>query len=1508
MAEINEQYKFEQKISKEECWQRRLIDLSLKNNALHFRFWRDCLHIFSADISAFCASLENCNKYTLSITPSPEYAKFGDLSSKNSAELINLEMKSAKMRCYSPADGFEEVVSTLIRKARSGEEEAGTNTLYLALGFLKWRQSGDGEDKFAPIVLLPARLRRQKNLGIILEAGEECEVNSTLIEFLKKEYEIDLREANFKGLSPQQIISLFRAKTAHITGCIVYEDIYLAQFTFAKYAMWADIKNNINIFRKNPLVASLLDGKNRLSNNGVGDISEDGSDPSSILTPLPCDSTQFSAIAESAMGTTFVLHGPPGTGKSQTITNIIANALESGKRVLFVAQKQAALQVVKRRLEYIGLGEFCLELHSGKTANKGEIVRSIEDTLALSSDFDESAYFAAAEKFKEIRRTLIEPVYALHKKRRLGVSVCEGIENYLKNKGAPDILNIESSFYDGLTQRRLEECESMLIAAQAAAKECGGVYRSPFKGVNLTECDKKTRFSVLCSSNAVLTELKHLKNCLNIFLDAFNQKISRLTCKKLENLIAICKTLQEGSLCEFFDLGEEELHKFYNASLKYDGEIEAWFKRFKSFPDISKYLPEMQCEIKKWDENYRSSRTLLAVLKKINRCTNAPLQESEEFKWIKCAYGIERTKEELFSVGLSSAFTGFGGINRRKRAEFMRPLYEFHTLCFKTFKDYNANSFNGVCANYKDVLDPVISGLISAAERFTDCLREHLDIIKAEKVSADEDLFDYYTKKCSALIENIDMLPAWCKYKATESSLRGIGLTFIADAIESGKISGEQILSSFRRNIYRNFVQTSIAADECLCSFSAGVQDENASAFEKLLEEFYDLTRKKIRKSLISRLPINQAEGEIATEIANFQRKIKGNLRKFKLRELFYEIPALLKVVSPCVLMSPETVSKFLPADTELFDMVIFDEASQIPTCEAVPALARAKSAIIVGDPKQMPPTAFFAGTVQDGEYPEIEDLESVLDDCIALGIPEKHLVWHYRSQHESLIAFSNINYYSGKLCTFPSPDALASRVSFKFVENGVYERGLSKCNRAEAEALVTEVIGRLKDEKLRQNSIGIVTFSTPQQLLIEKMLTKAIIANKLEEAAYEREEPVFVKNLENVQGDERDIILFSVCYGPDKGGKVSLNFGPLNQIGGWRRLNVALSRAREAMVVFSSMRYSAIDLSRTASRGVAGLKAFLEFAEKGTASLPSLKSEIAGSQTINKFISDELKACGYECRSGVGVSDFKIDVAVSDPLNKGNFVLAILTDGTNRFSVKDRTVMQIQALKRSGWNVYKLYTINFFNNPKREIKKIKELLDKLTQREAAALNFKKPYRTARLKRKAQNPAYILSGEHDGEIMRVIRRVVEAEEPISTQFLIKRTLSVYGIANCGKRLERKLKKLIDGCKFLSCEMIGNTYIYRTEKHFKFNKFRVEEDTSLRSADTDYTPFDIISLVKDMLASKVSMYSDELAPALLKELKVPKASGKLIKLINSCTEEGIKRGLFIRSPSDRISLA
>ena len=242
----------------------------------------------------------------------------------------------------------------------------------------------------------------------------------------------------------------------------------------------------------------------------------------------------------------------------------------SGKRILFVAEKQAALQVVKKRLSDIGIGEFCLELHSGKSADKGKIIRTIENTLALSGTADAEKFAAAGERIKQARGALKAPLSALHKKRRLGVSVYEGIIYYLQNKNAPELINIESTFYDSLTKSKFEECEKMLITAQAAAEECGGVYRSPFSGVNLTQCDKATKTAVLCAAEVVLAELKHLKNYLGIFLDTFNQRVSTFTYKKLKALTEIANILKSEELNKFFECDEQQFYKFYNANLKYD--------------------------------------------------------------------------------------------------------------------------------------------------------------------------------------------------------------------------------------------------------------------------------------------------------------------------------------------------------------------------------------------------------------------------------------------------------------------------------------------------------------------------------------------------------------------------------------------------------------------------------------------------------------------------------------------------------------------------------------------------------------------------------------------------------------------------------------------------------------------------------------------------------------------------------------------------------------------------
>lgn len=433
------------------------------------------------------------------------------------------------------------------------------------------------------------------------------------------------------------------------------------------------------------------------------------------------------------------------------------------------------------------------------------------------------------------------------------------------------------------------------------------------------------------------------------------------------------------------------------------------------------------------------------------------------------------------------------------------------------------------------------------------------------------------------------------------------------------------------------------------------------------------------------------------------------------LRQLFSKIPNLLTRLKPCLLMSPISVAQYLDPAHSPFDLVIFDEASQVPTCEAVGAIARGKEAIIVGDPNQLPPTSFFMTmNTDDDDGLDIKDLESILDDCLAIRMPEEHLRWHYRSQHESLISFSNYQYYNNSLHTFPSPDDLTPAVKIVYVE-GVYDRGKSKQNRAEADAIVAEVVKRLLDPELSKRNIGVVTFSQAQQRLIEDLLDEQVRQNPEIECFFNSsvEEPVFVKNLENVQGDERDVILFSVGYGPDAQGRISYNFGPLNREGGWRRLNVAVSRARQEMMVFSTLRSDQLDLSRTNAKGVADLKAFLEYAERGKQALYMQHTATADAEHDTLFeeqVSLALKEKGYKVQAQVGCSGYKIDLAIVDPDRPGRYLLGIECDGATYHrskTARDRDKLREMVLRKLGWKIHRIWSTDWWENQQRELDRV---------------------------------------------------------------------------------------------------------------------------------------------------------------------------------------------------------
>ena len=425
------------------------------------------------------------------------------------------------------------------------------------------------------------------------------------------------------------------------------------------------------------------------------------------------------------------------------------------------------------------------------------------------------------------------------------------------------------------------------------------------------------------------------------------------------------------------------------------------------------------------------------------------------------------------------------------------------------------------------------------------------------------------------------------------------------------------------------------------------------------------------------------------------------------------------------------------------------------------------------------------------------------------LDIPSLQLNWHYRSRHESLIAFSNNEYYDGKLITFPSTDDRRAKVRLVKVE-GVYDKGGQRSNRHEARAIVDEVVRRISDPKLRADSIGIIAFSVAQQNLIEDLLQERLDGDAaLQEAAAAMYEPIFVKNLENVQGDERDVILFSVGYGPDKNGKVSMNFGPLNNSGGERRLNVAVSRSRKEMLVYSSLRPSDIDLNRSKAKGVAGLKHFLEFAESQMLVQCGKQLATRHDDVIAKQVAQAVEQLGYTVSVGVGRSQFKIDVAVSDPDNPDKYLLGILIDGEgyrDTQTTRDREIVQPSVLTGLGWNVMRMWSVDWINNPQRVIDRIADVL-KNSQNPPAPKEEPAPAAPEKFDISNEKVEEIQSAEmpyNEAQIgsvarmsdLELARKIVAAEQPITLALLCKRISRLRGMTRVTPTMQRDMQLMV----------------------------------------------------------------------------------------------------------------
>ena len=1465
-------------VNKKTIWERKLLDLSLRNNLLNTRLTRDTIPIISVHLNELEDALAANQDFQVLAKPADwdnSHISAGIYSVVNASdpiyELVKMELSQRRIRTYLDEDKVKRALTNLYRSSRTALEENGANTLYLALGLLKWFETPSSKKpRYSPILLLPIEIIRKSAASgyIIRSRDEETMLNITLLELLRQAFGITIGGLNplptdESGVDVSLIFNTIRKKIMDQKGWDVIEQAILGNFSFNKFIMWNDIHNNTAVLQKSKIVSSLMTGIVDPSVNqslSEEDNIDEKFNVGDIKLPISADSSQLEAINAALSGKSFILHGPPGTGKSQTITNIIANALYKGKRVLFVAEKMAALEVVQNRLETLGLGPFCLELHSNK-AKKSNVLEQLKRTTEVAKKKSSEDYLSEANQINTVRKDMNAHVQSTQKKYPLGVSFYDCISRYCTiDDNCPEFVfgvNKVGSF----EANQIKDAEVALSEYRTACSVIGDPNDHPLKGISVTEYTPST-LTAFDAIDTLKNKSDDLYNEAAILQDSIFGRIAEHLTENHYRLLSEAVSMineSDSRISPVLKIGEGDILKSLSDLCKHG--IERDTERHNLLKLFDESILELDTIA--YDTEWRTALAKGFITRFF--ATNKVLKKLQTYS----TSGTKPSKDEV--LPLIKSVTNY---QRERKAVEDRTKGLLSSIILECGEDWeflisacdNVRSINSSLSSLitddsqlKIVRNKVASYMDKGATSsfpplFNDVIdgRNHIENTLNSSFSAyDEDWAKSISHQCLLWESGRDQLRSWVLYNQKRSSIIKLGFEEVVNQIEQGSIPLDDLLDSFHKGLYKAYAEYILTQDQTLTLFHGAMFEEKIARFRGLCKDFEALTREEIFAKLASNLPALQKEASQNSEVGILQRNIRNGCRGVSLRSFFDSISDLLPRLCPCMLMSPISVAQYIDANAPKFDIVIFDEASQMPTCEAVGAIARGNSIIVVGDPKQMPPTNFFSTNTFDEDNPNMEDLESILDDCLALSFPSKYLRWHYRSKHESLIAFSNVKYYDNKLLTFPSPDDIKTKIQYRHI-TGTYDRGGTRQNRAEAEAVVEEICHRLTDPTLSKRSIGVVTFNSNQQTLIEDLLTDLFsIRPDLEKVALSSEEPIFVKNLENVQGDERDVILFSVGYGQDKDGKVALNFGPLNRDGGWRRLNVAVSRARYEMKVFSSLTSDQIDLKRSSALGVAGLKAFLEYAEKGRTALRYNSTESSiGTDGLVETIADSIRNRGYEVRTNVGCSGYRIDIGVVNPDNTSDYVLGILCDGYNYSASKtarDREIVQIGILRKLGWKIMRVWTLDWWNDKDAVLDSIVDkinsalngtfeekeeepihpfssntfmkaisgdssstsIVDESMAISDAAANtdsdttpngetseFVIPYEVCTLRQKHVSADDFISGKYKSLIMKDIRDVLTVEGPISCNLLCKRVLRAFDISRMGSRVEGYMDRLL----------------------------------------------------------------------------------------------------------------
>jgi len=1239
---------------------------------------------------------------------------------------------------------------------RTSIEEQGVNTLFLALGMLRWQETDSTDETHrAPLMLIPVELERSnaRERFHLKYSGEELGDNVSLGEFLRQSFGIRFPELpDSEDLDVGAYFNAVEKAIASQTRWSIDRDaVVLGFFSFSKFLMYRDLAPATWPDEKALLGQDLLNnllGTDTLGGNGSAygeaDFVDNHLADRNVFHVMDADSSQTIALLDVSNGHHMVIQGPPGTGKSQTIVNVISEALAAGKRALFVSEKMAALEVVKRRLNAVGLGPACLELHSNKS-NKKAVIEELRKTAQIRES-QIPRMESELSALEESRRRLNEYCQAVN--LPVGKSTETPCSLYGRLLPIQTRLTQVARYQLDLpgstdwTDVDLRRKRAVVTTLQDRVGRCGMPTQHPFSG---------SRLRIFLPTQRENLQLILLRGADSVRrLDLANQQIANLTgcltpISPMESATACatCKKLLEAPKLAGIDAhspewiagGHEiraailsgqrlrEIHEAWNPRLQPDA-------RDRDVGDLRRYLAETGSHWWRFlSGRWRSAKKEVSILVRNPK----PMGLADLLQVTDAILEAQQIKTSLASMApvLGKLFVGAW---HGEDSDWDLMLAQFDWIA-SALATVHKGEIGEWCLDVaqRDLDRPTLSEHTSALESALQ--QEESDRKEIAKV-LDLDLspetppierrpFIDIQQRWNVMATDIHKLDSLVAYNQAAHECGSESLDSVVRVAKVWENASTCLVDLFDRVQISNLLELAFRERPALATFDGPQQTQTVEQFRQFDIRYIELNRVRVALEHARRIPAaNSSNGQIGVLWHEFEKK--G--RFLPLRKLMAKAGNAIQAIKPVFMMSPLSIANFVPPGALQFDLVIFDEASQVRPADALGAIVRGRQVVVVGDSKQLPPTSFFDTLVaQEAEADDEElatsDIESILGLFCSRGAHQRMLRWHYRSRHESLITVSNHLFYDDRLIVFPSPDQERKQLGLIYhrLENAPYDRSRTRTNPGEAkvvaEALIAHAREQLNKPQKEQLTLGVAAFSVAQ---MDAILAHVEILRRQNPSCEEffgshPHEPFFVKNLENVQGDERDVMFISIGYGRTSDGYLAMSFGPLNRAGGERRLNVLITRARQRCEVFTTLSADDIDLGRTNSSGVAALKIFLTYAATGKIDVP-MQTQRPQDSIFEEQVLDALTRRGYTVHAQVGCAGFFLDLAVVDRERPGRYVLGIECDGAayhNARSTRDRDRLRQAVLQGLHWQIHRIWSTDWFRNPAGELNKVIEAIER---------------------------------------------------------------------------------------------------------------------------------------------------------------------------------------------------